>query len=483
MKKIHAALIALTFLIASLASPATAAVKTGAKCATKGQVKTTQGKKFICIKSGKKLVWNKGRVIADPISQPALDNPPSQPAPAPTDTYFSPSEVSDDIEGCKIKEVNMNGPRNGKSGPDGASIKLPSGFPSVTPSTKSFGSVEWALIPIEFNDFKGEANFNSRIDKQMALLSEWFDSVSEGKFKVEWVVAKEWVTLPGKAQEYALEKSVNLGDAANGRKLFTDAMQAADPTFDFTGIQTVNFILPKGQTFITETSQGFPWDKAVIDLVTNEGAISSFSIPGLFMDQVGREYWSYWAHEFGHAISLAHVGRSRGSLPPFSPFDIMGSQDGSTRELSGWLRFVAQWLPDEKVYCKRFENLNSQSLSLVPLNSKAEGLKMAVVPVSNSKAIVIESRRFTKFSCGIPTKNGVLVYVYDANLSHGEDFLMPVYPSGRLKENHNSSSVPCNSEPFADPLLYQGDKVTIEGINVEVLTHGNFDQIKISKLK
>jgi hypothetical protein len=201
------------------------------------------------------------------------------------------------------------------------------------------------------------------------------------------------------------------------------------------------------------------------------------------MDQIGREYWSYWAHEFGHAISLAHVGRSRGSLPPFSPFDIMGSQDGSTRELSGWLRFLAQWLPDEKVYCKKFENLNSQSLSLVPLNSKSEGLKMAVIPVSNSKAIVIESRRFTKFSCGIPTKNGVLVYVYNANLSHGEDFLMPVYPTGRLKENHNSSAVPCNSEPFADPLLYQGDRVTIEGMNVEVLTHGNFDQIKISKLK
>ena len=43
--------------------------------------------------------------------------------------------------------------------------------------------------------------------------------------------------------------------------------------FDFTGIQTVNFILPQGQTFIQETSQGFPWDQAIKDVTTTEGSI------------------------------------------------------------------------------------------------------------------------------------------------------------------------------------------------------------------
>lgn len=486
MKRTLAALIALTFLSASLASPATAAVKAGAKCATKGQVKTVQGKKFTCIKSGRKLVWDKGKLIISPIPTPS-----ASPTPTPTatsvqkaaDVYSGPSELSDTIDSCKIKEVNLNGPRNGRAGPEGALIPLPSGFPIVKPATQHIGTVKWALIPIDFSDLKGESSFRSRVDSQMELLTEWYFIVSEGNLKVDWSVHNNWVTLPKPSSQYAINNSVNLRDSDVGQALFRDAMASADPVFNFTNIQYVIFLLPKGQSFLQETSQGFPWDRLVIDTKTNEGKVSGFAIPGVFMDQIGREYWSYWAHEFGHAISLAHVGRSRGSLPPFSPFDIMGSQDGSTRELSGWLRFVAQWLPDEKVYCKKFENLNGQSLSLVPLNSKSEGLKMAVVPVSNSKAIVIESRRFTKFSCGIPTKNGVLVYVYDANLSHGEDFLMPVYPTGRLKENHNSSAVPCNSEPFADPLLYQGDRVTIEGMNVEVLTHGNFDQIKISKLK
>jgi hypothetical protein len=441
--------------------PANAAVKAGASCKTLGITSVASAKTFTCIKSGKKLVWNKG--VLNKTSKKIAN-----------DTYTKPSDLSDNIELCKIKEVNLNGPRASKQ-------LLPTGFPSVTPSTQNFGTVKWALIPIEFPNFKGEANFRSRIDSQMKILSDWFLTVSDGKLKIDWVVLDQWTLLPKDYSEYAMPSSVNLVEGSKGANLFKDAMMAADPIFDFTNIQTVNFILPKGQNFISESVQGFPSDDVVKNVTTNEGKISSFSIPGALFDQVGRTYWSYWAHEFGHAISIAHVGASRGSLPPFSPFDLMGAQDGSTRELSGWLRFLGKWMPDEKVYCKLKQNLNTTELTLVPLNSSVDGFKMAVVPLSETKAIIIESRRFSNFSCGISSKNGVLVYVYDANLVHNEDFLIPIYPSGRNKEDYNTGSSPCNLESFSDPYLYQGDKVTFNGVTVENLIHGNFDKIKINK--
>ena len=65
MKKTLSVLVAITFLGSSLSLPAFAAVKAGAKCTTKGQTKTSQGKKYTCIKSGKKLVWNKGTVVVE----------------------------------------------------------------------------------------------------------------------------------------------------------------------------------------------------------------------------------------------------------------------------------------------------------------------------------------------------------------------------------------------------------------------------------
>lgn len=352
------------------------------------------------------------------------------------------------------------------------------GFPEWQPLTPNKGVVKWALIPIDFQDLKGERDFRVRVDGQMKLLSEWMETVSGGKLKVEWVILDRWATLPGKQGDYAIGQSNNVDRVANGPKLFTHAMTAADPLFDFTGVSTVNFLLPAGQTFLQETSQGFPWDQVVREFVTNEGRIASYAIPGQFFDVPGREYWSYWAHEFGHAIGLPHVGSSRGSLPPFNPWDLMGGQDGPSRELSGWLRFFAGWFDDYQVYCKDVAQAKNLNLTLVPLSEDKRGIKMAVIPLSATKAIIIESRRETKFSCPTtPGRNGVLVYVYDATLGHGENFLIPQSPPGREKQG----AFPCLVEPNPDFLLRTGDKVVVEGVSIEVIRHGNLDKVLINR--
>jgi M6 family metalloprotease-like protein len=481
-----AAAIALFLSILPLSAFSAQKVSAGAPCTKLNAKATANNKTFTCVKKGTKLVWNNGVAIkvAAPAAKPTNSPSPSpdvtpKPSPTPTSTptpsptfktivYQAPSEPTDNVESCKIKEVSNS---RGMTG---------AGFPAWKSLTPNLGTVKWALIPVEFSDMRGDANFRSRVDEQMKLLSEWYATVSEGKFKVEWVVLNKWVTLPGKASDYYIERSANLRDAANGPKLFKDAMNAADPIFDFTNIRTVNFILPPGQNVVLESSQGFPWDEAVKEYVSKEGPISSFSIPGVFFDQIGREYWSYWAHEFGHAIGLPHVGASRGSLPPFNPFDLMGGQDGPMRELSGWLRFYGTWLPDEKVYCKDSSKVKSVDITLAPLSSSESGLKFTILPITSTKAVMIESRRATKFSCGPKSLNGVLVYTYDATLGHGDNFLLPVVPKDR-KAPVAYFYQPCIVESFPDPLLYEGDKVTIEGLTIEVLTSGNYDRIRITK--
>ena len=67
-------------LILTLATPLHAlAPKAGAKCNKVGATSTAAGKKFTCVKSGKKLVWNKGVAIKKPL-------PVATPAPTPTPT-------------------------------------------------------------------------------------------------------------------------------------------------------------------------------------------------------------------------------------------------------------------------------------------------------------------------------------------------------------------------------------------------------------
>jgi len=415
----------------------------------------------ICLKNGKTYKWTKIKNVSKP-----------KPITNQSIIYQAPSQPSANIELCKIKEDNSNRRRFDNS--------LPTGFPASTfPFATKTGTVKWALIPLDFPDLAGEANFRSRVDEQMKLTSEWFDTVSEGKFKVEWVVLDKWVRIPNPTSEYTIDKSDNLERVPNAIKLWNNAMTESDKVFDFTGIQTVNFILPKGQDFVQEGLQGFPWQPEVKAVVTNEGSVSSFSIFGKHFDKLNRKYWSYWVHEFGHAMALPHVGSSR-EPNPFLGLDIMGNQDGESKELSGWMRFVAGWLDDERVYCKQLSDLESTEITLVPLNDANNGVKMVVVPLSQTKAIVIESRRENKFSCTMPSKrNGVLAYIYDATLSHGENFLQPI-STGRWALESSSD---CPVTPYPNPILYKGDKISVEGVTIEVVDSLNYDKIKISKIE
>jgi M6 family metalloprotease-like protein len=415
----------------------------------------------ICLKSGKVYKWTKIKNISKP-----------KPTTNQSIVYEAPTKSSANIELCKIKEDNSNRRRFDNS--------LPSGFPASTfPFATKTGTVKWALIPLDFPDLAGEANFRSRVDEQMKLTSEWFDTVSEGKFKVEWVVLDKWVRIPNPTSEYTIDRSDNLERVPNAIKLWNNAMTESDKVFDFTGIQTVNFILPKGQDFVQEALQGFPWQPEVKAVVTNEGSVSSFSIAGRFFDKLNRKYWSYWVHEFGHAMALPHIGNSR-DPNSFLGLDIMANQDGESRELSGWMRFVAGWLDDEKVYCQELSTLKNTDITLVPLSGSGNGVKMVVVPISATKAVVIESRRETKFSCTMPSKrNGVLVYTYDATLSHGENFLEPVTPLGRYDE----SSSDCAVQLYPNPISYKGDKISVEGVTIEIVDSLNYDKIKINKIE
>lgn len=455
----------------------------GTRCNTENARIPNQIHEIVCLKystifsqsSDNNLYWFQNNK-----PQTATPTPVTTPTPTPTTiktVYTQPSVVSDSVELCKIKEVSQR---------RGFTV---AGFPEITqqylqsiakPVYKS-GTVKWALIPVDFADLPGDTGWRLRLEKETKLLSDWVEVVSEGKLKVEWVIANDWVRLPGVSGDYPVTKVKGLNNTTGGIKLFQTAMATADPTFDFTNVQTVNFMLPMNQEIAKEGENGFPWDQHVKDLVTNEGRISSFTISGKYQTRPDTPLWAYWFHEFGHGMALAHVGSGGPEVPPFNEWDIMGSQEGASLELSGWLRMLARWMPDERVYCKDSKSITKVELDLVPLSNKDSGIKLAMFPLSDTKALLVESRRVTRFSCTTPTpRNGVLVYVLDMTLGNGQDFLVPVNPPNRTVSERSS----CNGFPSynsLDILLHEGDKVSYGGLTIEFLKYSNYDKIIISK--
>ena len=77
-KRVIAFLSILSLFLSTPLIPVNAVAKAGAKCAKAGNIELVKGKSYTCIKSGKKLVWNKG-VTSKKIgaAQPTLPTPTS----------------------------------------------------------------------------------------------------------------------------------------------------------------------------------------------------------------------------------------------------------------------------------------------------------------------------------------------------------------------------------------------------------------------
>jgi hypothetical protein len=84
MRKVLAALT--VFFLAVSPLQASAAVKAGDTCKKAGTTATASGLKFTCVKSGKKLVWNKGVKIAAAAKPSATPAPVATPTPVATAT-------------------------------------------------------------------------------------------------------------------------------------------------------------------------------------------------------------------------------------------------------------------------------------------------------------------------------------------------------------------------------------------------------------
>jgi M6 family metalloprotease-like protein len=416
---------------------------------------------FLCRKDPYgRLIWMVNYRFANPNPRPTLPAIKYD-----INQYAEPKMPSAPIQNCKIQEKSDQGALRGD---------LASGFPFM-PRFQSYpAKYKMALVPIDFADFEGDKGFRSRVNDQMQLMSDWYKDVSGGRLIIEWVVSDEWIRLPGTSKDYFVEFSGKYPDTEN---FWKNVLPVVDSKFDLTGVQTINFLLPQNQQFIYESVQSFSFLSEMKKYNSSKTKIFSFATAGTVFEAPDTALWEYWAHEFAHEIGLAHVGASRGEVEPIMQMDLLGDHDGPYRELSGWMRFIIGWLSDSQVYCQETSGFTSNEISLVPLSDNKVGIKTVVIPTGVDSAIVIDSRRPTKYGCPVPNlPGGVLVYTYDAKLGNQSYFIKAHYPGGR------QPTIRCEVRTtYPDILLHTGDSVQVGAYKITVTSSGTYDQIRITK--
>lgn len=179
----------------------------------------------------------------------------------------------------------------------------------------------------------------------------------------------------------------------------------------------------------------------------------------------------------------------------------MTNQSGISYAMNPWEQFLLDWLPPDQIYCDDIKTLKPATLSLSPLEREDKQTKMAVIKLSPTKAIVVESHgvdKWSNFKFGdraFPAGfYSVMAYVVDLDKA----VRPPGKSDGSSTENDEwawavwqkvdggasgSWFLPVGDRKnLADYVAVLGDTFTIEGIRIKFVGTGDFETIEISKV-
>ena len=155
-----------------------------------------------------------------------------------------------------------------------------------------------------------------------------------------------------------------------------------------------------------------------------------------------------------------------------------------------WEAWLAGWRPDSEFAC--FDSGGSwknAEVKLASLDLNNQGYKAAVIKVSPSKAIVIESRRKGPFITALPENlAGITAFVVDTSVNperyDGDVSKEELYYAWflRIKSNKYPLYEFKNIAMWDENIIaYQGDYFEYAGVKIELVKSGSFDSIRISK--
>jgi hypothetical protein len=411
-RKSHLALAIVVLL--SLSSPVYAAApKAGSKCTKVGQTSTTAGIKYTCVKSGKKLVWNKGVALkkAEPAPAPSPETKVEVKNLLSSDPRITPLSALTSMDICKTVDKTPDYAWGGK-------ILHRNGFPRPDTSVAGKKSAKILVVPIIFNDLpfreekiqRGQI-FSSDVDllnETIPLIKESFKALSVQRFEVEIDV------LP-KSQWLVFNRDNPLSGVW-GVDNFTTLMEIIEkekPDFNFDGYDTFAFIsgngLP-GQMGLGSAQASHPRVKN-----SKSGFMNAILMLG------GITNTTLWVHEFGHSLfsfedlylfSQASSGTTRqklGDVSVPSKWDLMS--DSTKVSLLGWNKFLIGWLYDSEVRC-----ISEQKSTIHYLSNRETSNDTKLLTINLAPGVTLAAE--AKNASG--TDKGLLLYLIDTYTSHGE---------------------------------------------------------------
>jgi M6 family metalloprotease-like protein len=395
-----------------------------------GAATTSGGKKYVCVKTGSKFVWKKA-----------------------TGVTTKPITV-DPVAACKLPVA------------DGRGDVSIGGWPRIKERLKSTGDVIATVVMVDFSDAPATMT-PAEAFARISPSADVFKEVSYGKFNYVFKPQLKWYRMSKKSSDY-----VTGGWTFNSHRAYiSEAANLADLDVDFSKTDSLIILANpdargignSGPAFAAIRSNGLTLDGRYI----SNGATSAYDL---------NNWKAIWLnHEVTHTLGLVDLyaftqensANQYDGLRYTGEFSYMGfsSYESNSPSLLAYERWNLGWLDDSQIKCMN----ESKTTQLITPVETIGGVKAVMVPISKTKAVVIESRRPLGIDSKL-AKSGALVYVVDSTNQSG---LGPVkvYPSD------------VTSDPrYLKAPRAVGEKITIEGVTVTVTqSNESGDTVEVSK--
>ena len=538
MRKTLSGLIVFGLLLVPTQLLNAATVKAGASCVKLGQNQIVNGYKYTCIKSGKKLVWNKGTAIPKastlptptpssterlnptptPTATPTI-SPNSTPSPSPSPTnnplttdfqHFCDSDPLAPQEWVKVQQWSleyaycarpyryvaaaspidtMKTALTSFTSLPIAQCKLddPAGrpwnwqnFANPHHAYRPTKSAIVQVIPLQFSDATSNANPQTDYQKYFDFYKSFLVNSSDVPIRPEYRVPDHYIQLGFSVSKYPLND-----EHANESEFLSQVSQKVGAEIKVSDADQILFVVPTD----------IPANKVVQSMNFGNPDSTIFAGKSIYMQgssDLGASYLRSWTpdpwltiHEsIGHQMGLDDHGAAELFRPeqtvPVEQKDLgtgqWGNMSGVTGDFLVWDKWTVGWVYDSQISC--VDRNTKATIAVTPSTNKSEKTKAIVIPLTASKGIVIESERSTGYNYKLPkATNGALVYVVEMKeVAHGGG--MPWgYGVYVQRPENRPKEIFQHGMALGDATLKSGETITVEGVKITVIEAGDFGDV------
>ena len=518
MRKVIAVALSALLITATCSTIAAAAApKAGATCAKANQSQTANGVKYTCVKSGKKLVWKSLGLVQTKPSAKSVDFSKTY---STDDGYFTmftdpcemdkniPSELNDvqnyfnNFSRCagilqlgkyslgSKRPTSVFDPASKFSNVEPCKIVTPQnnrsnlGFTTASPERNEWDksskypapNTVIQLIPIYSNETAQPLKSPAQDYKVfLDFYRNWIEYSSDFGSNVTVRIPSSYIKMDTPVGGFQLKHTLRW-DSPEIVKFNKALVEATDPVIDFSGVNIAIIVPPAGTEAYVFGQTG------VGALNTKEGKVSNAMSEYAALAKnpqdspntnISHPFW--WIHEMMHAgVGFDdHYGDSKNNINSEYGMGNLTLMTPWGGDLTTWEKWKLNFMQDSQVQCKT--DTSPSVHWIAPSTVQTQQSKAIVIPVSNSKAVVIETLRPGGLFYKHPNQSqGAIIYEVDATQdSHGMGMKLSL-PIGRKVESNNIF--------MASAPLKQGESTINNGYKITVVESGTFgDVIKVEK--